>query len=298
MSTTRSLTTGRFPIGEMTGSCPDLAMSYMRVLHASTAPPSMRMPQEPQIIIRQLLRKESVPSIRSLIRSRTSSSVTHSGASTSYSLSARSPVDESYRQILTATSIRRSVLPQLRLPLRHRDRLPAEPGRAVGVERDERVPEVVLVVAVGIVVRPGVSASALLARDTADGHAVRELEQEAELDRLRQVAVEHVALVVDHDVLVALAEVGHDLALLLHLRLAPEDAEVLVHRLGESVANDPRTLAVASLEQRAELTFCVGLRRPGDVDDGVRERPLCGVTARARAGGGRLHQCVDATSAC
>jgi hypothetical protein len=31
-------------------------MSYMRVLQASTAAPSIRMPQEPQIIIRQLLR--------------------------------------------------------------------------------------------------------------------------------------------------------------------------------------------------------------------------------------------------
>jgi hypothetical protein len=41
------------------------------------------------------LRYESVPSTRSLIRSSTSSSVTHSGAVTSYSFSARSPVDES-----------------------------------------------------------------------------------------------------------------------------------------------------------------------------------------------------------
>jgi hypothetical protein len=40
----------------MTGTCPDLAMSYIRVLHASTAAPSMRIPQEPQIIMRQLLR--------------------------------------------------------------------------------------------------------------------------------------------------------------------------------------------------------------------------------------------------
>jgi hypothetical protein len=56
MSTTRSLSTGRFPIGEITGSCPDLAMSYMRVLHASTAAPSIRIPHEPQIIMRQLLR--------------------------------------------------------------------------------------------------------------------------------------------------------------------------------------------------------------------------------------------------
>ncbi len=70
-------------------------MSYIRVLHASTAAPSMRIPQEPQIIIRQLLRYASEPSTWSLIRSRTSSSVTHSGASISYCFSARSPVCES-----------------------------------------------------------------------------------------------------------------------------------------------------------------------------------------------------------
>ena len=56
MSTTRSLTIGRLPIAEMTGTWPACAMSYMRTLQASTAPPSMRIPQEPQIIIRQLLR--------------------------------------------------------------------------------------------------------------------------------------------------------------------------------------------------------------------------------------------------
>jgi hypothetical protein len=56
MSTTRSLTIGRLPIAEITGTCPDCAMSYMRVLQARTAPPSMRIPHEPQIIIRQLLR--------------------------------------------------------------------------------------------------------------------------------------------------------------------------------------------------------------------------------------------------
>ena len=54
MSTTRSLTIGRFPIAEITGTCPASAMSTIRVLQASTAAPSMRMPHEPQIIIRQL----------------------------------------------------------------------------------------------------------------------------------------------------------------------------------------------------------------------------------------------------
>ena len=47
---------GRFPIAEMTGTYRSSAISYMRVLQASTAAPSMRIPQEPQIIIRQLWR--------------------------------------------------------------------------------------------------------------------------------------------------------------------------------------------------------------------------------------------------
>ncbi len=47
---------GRFPIAEITGTWPAVAMSYIRVLQASTAAPSMRMPHEPQIIIRQLFR--------------------------------------------------------------------------------------------------------------------------------------------------------------------------------------------------------------------------------------------------
>ncbi len=62
MSTTRSLITGRFPIAEITGTWPAFAMSYIRTLQASTAPPSIRIPQEPQIIIRQLLRYASEPS--------------------------------------------------------------------------------------------------------------------------------------------------------------------------------------------------------------------------------------------
>ena len=56
MSTTRSLTIGRFPIAEITGTWPAFEMSYIRTLQASTAPPSIRIPQEPQIIIRQLFR--------------------------------------------------------------------------------------------------------------------------------------------------------------------------------------------------------------------------------------------------
>jgi hypothetical protein len=56
MSTTRSLMIGRFPIAEITGTWPASTIGFIRVRQASTAPPSMRMPQEPQIIIRQLLR--------------------------------------------------------------------------------------------------------------------------------------------------------------------------------------------------------------------------------------------------
>src|SRR6185369_12908199 len=78
-------------------------MSYIRVLQARTAAPSIRIPHEPQIIIRQLLRYASEPSCRSLTMSRQSRRVASSGASNSYSLRARSPVDESYRQIFRAT---------------------------------------------------------------------------------------------------------------------------------------------------------------------------------------------------
>ena len=86
---------GRFPIAETTGTWPACAMSYIRVLQASTAAPSIRIPHEPQIIIRQLLRKASEPSCWSLTMSRQSRSVAHSGASISYSFRARSPVEES-----------------------------------------------------------------------------------------------------------------------------------------------------------------------------------------------------------
>ena len=58
MSTTRSLRTGMLPIGEMTGTWPRSTIGFIRSLQASTARPSMRIPQEPQIIIRQLLRRE------------------------------------------------------------------------------------------------------------------------------------------------------------------------------------------------------------------------------------------------
>ena len=47
------------------------------------------------------------------------------------------------------------------------------------------------------------------------------------------------------------------LALLLHLLLAAEDAEVHVHRLRELVADLPRPLALVAVEQRLQLALGV-----------------------------------------
>src|SRR6266545_5910391 len=110
------------------------------------------------------------------------------------------------------------------------------------------MPHVVVIVAVRVVVRPRVGTAALLAGEPGDDHAVGELEQEAELERLRQVAVEHVALVLDDDTLEAIAKARDDLLLAEHLLLAPEDPEVLVHRLAELVADLPGPLAVGAVE--------------------------------------------------
>src|SRR6476659_10280081 len=205
--------------------------------------------------------------------SRRSRSVAQSGASTSYSLRARSPDTESKRQIFRAIFMRASVLSLLRLPLRHGDRLPVELRRIV-FPRHDGMSQEVLVVAVREVVWPRVRAAALLAREPGDDHALRELEEVAELERLREVGVEDVTLVLDHDVLVALAQPLHDLALLQHLLLAPEDAEVLVHRLGELVADAPGPLALGTVEQRRQLALRVRLDRGRHVDGRVRERPL------------------------
>ena len=45
-----------FPIAEITGTWPLSTIGFIRSLQARTARPSMRIPQDPQIIIRQLLR--------------------------------------------------------------------------------------------------------------------------------------------------------------------------------------------------------------------------------------------------
>src|SRR4051794_26412145 len=149
---------------------------------------------------------------------------------------------------------RASVLPLLGLPLRHAHRRRGQFDTAVLPARD-RVHHEVLVVARRMVVRAGVGASAFLAPDAALDHAERRVEHVAELDRLRQVAVEDVALVFDVDVLVPLAQLEEDLALPHHLRLLAEDREVVEHRRPELVANLPRALAVLTVEELAQLPF-------------------------------------------
>ena len=63
MSTTRSLITGRLPIGATVMTWPASTYGFIDVLQPSTAPPSTRMPHEPQTAMRQLLRYASVPSL-------------------------------------------------------------------------------------------------------------------------------------------------------------------------------------------------------------------------------------------
>src|SRR5512133_1333398 len=124
--------------------------------------------------------------------SRQSRSVASSGASNSYSRSARSPLTGSNRQTLRAIFIV-LVRSLLRLPLRDRDRLPLQVRCSI-VPRDQRVAHEVLVVALRVVVGPRVCASALLPGEPGHDHALGELEHEAELERLREVRAEDVTL--------------------------------------------------------------------------------------------------------
>src|SRR5439155_21261724 len=117
---------------------------------------------------------------------------------------------------------------------------------------------------------------------------------EAELERLCQVVVEDLALVVDDDALVAFAQFLDDLSLFFHLSRAPEDTEVLVHRLRELVADLPRAPAVGAVEQLLQIAFRVCLRRPGHLDNRVCEGPVRRVATGALAEGDRLHQRVAA----
>src|SRR5690242_2260031 len=199
--------------------------------------------------------------------SRQSSSVASSGASISYSLRARSPVAESYRQIFSATCIS-SVFPLLRLPLRE-PHLGCRQLDAAVLPASDRMVEEVLVVAARVVVRPGVGAAALLADDTGADHAERGVEHVPELDRLREVAVEDLALVLHVDVRVALPEPLEDFDLLRHPVLRAEDGEVLEHRVAELLAQLPGPLAVLPVEQVANLRLGVPLHRLRHLDCGV-----------------------------
>ena len=114
-----------------------------------------------------------------------------------------------------------------------------------------------------------------------------EVEQVAELDRLRQVAVEHLALVLDHDApLVALAQLADHLDLLLHLLGVPEDAEVLEHRLAELVADLPRPLARSFGRAAPSPTLGVAPRRLGVAGRArvarARTRPRAGPARRPK----------------
>src|SRR5207247_10802273 len=114
-----------------------------------------------------------------------------------------------------ASVISLSVLPFLGLPLRHRHRLPVQ-YRMISDPADDRVLHEVLVVALRIIVRTRVGAPALLALEARADHGGRAPPHVAELARLRQVVVEDLALVLDDDVLVALAQAADDPLLLLH----------------------------------------------------------------------------------
>ena len=75
---------------------------------------------------------------------------------------------------------------------------------------------------------------------------------------------------------------------------SPEDAEVLEHRRSELVADLPRALTVFAVEQLPELALRVALRRLGNLDRRVRQRPLGSGPAGAPAERDRLHQRVAA----
>ena len=76
--------------------------------------------------------------------------------------------------------------------------------------------------------------------------------------------------------------------------LSAEDAEVLVHRGRELVADAPWALAVRALEQRGQLALGVALDGVRHLDRRVRERPLRRVQPRALAVRDRLHERVPA----
>src|SRR6185312_6009718 len=88
------------------------------------------------------------------------------------------------------------------------------------------------------------------------------------------------------------AQLLQDLALLQHLVLAAEDAEVLEHRLAELVADLPRALAGGPVEEILQLALGIALERLRHVDRRVRKRPLRSGAAGPAPEGDRLHQRV------
>ena len=137
----------------------------------------------------------------------------------------------------------------------------------------------------------------LLPREAGLEHHRGEVEQVAQLDRLRQVAVEHGALVLDHDpAIVAGLQLADHLDLLLHPLGIPEDAEVLEHRLAELVADLPRPLTGRVVQQPLDPRLGVAPRRLGVAVRArrAREGVLGSVEPGAAAEGDRLHQGVAA----
>ena len=92
-------------------------------------------------------------------------------------------------------------------------------------------------------------AAALLPREAGLDHARGELEEEAELERLRHVVVEERPLVVDDHVLVPLEQTRDERPLPPHLVFSPEDAEVLVHRPCHLVTDRMRAFAFGTPEE-------------------------------------------------
>ena len=136
--------------------------------------------------------------------------------------------------------------------------------------------------------------AALFAFYPARNHARGQLEQEAELQRLGEIAVEDVALVLDGHALVALAQAFDDLPLLAHLRLTAEDSEVLVHRLGELVPDRPGPLSLTPVEQLLQLALGISLDGRRNLDRRVGERPVGSVATDPLSVRDRFHQRVAA----
>ena len=143
--------------------------------------------------------------------------------------------------------------------------------------------------------RPCVRAAALLARDPAHDHALRELQQEAELERLRQVAVEQ------RRPCPRRRRCGSARGVRRRSRPGGASGPRAGRRRSSrasSVASSSRIFhgrsPSCSAEQLAQLAVGVGHDAVGNGDRRVRERPLGRVPPRALAVRDRLHQRVAA----